>query len=245
MTRNRSQNCRFWLQRVSNGFWMLFSSAFPSAAFLSWVPSLWRMQARFLTAHSLHKNTLVPSCFASQVSLVAADALAFVIPVLVCYILLIHLPPPSASAFHFLTQLLPTSHSALHHHRSFSLLTSPLLQHYRVHLLPQSLPRQTFSCWAVKSVPCPPLYSLHWCCSAHRPHCLPGCVRFRCSSPSCIPCPPPVKWLWHYTAGRAPSCRTASLSVRLSIAKAGRSLVELQSDRAHASVSVPVCLSHS
>lgn len=71
--------------------------------------------------------------------------------------------------------------------------------------------------------------------------CLPCRVGFWCSSPSCIPCPPLVKWLWHYTAGKAPFCRTASLSVRLSIAKAGRSLQELESEGVHASVSVWVC----
>lgn len=54
---------------------------------------------------------------------------------------------------------------------------------------------------------------------------LPGGARFPCSSPSYIPCPPLVKWRGHYTAGRAPFCRTASLGVSLSIARAGRSVV--------------------
>lgn len=54
---------------------------------------------------------------------------------------------------------------------------------------------------------------------------LPGGARLPCSSPSYIPCPPLVKWRGHYTAGRAPFCRTASLGVSLSIARAGRSVV--------------------
>lgn len=53
---------------------------------------------------------------------------------------------------------------------------------------------------------------------------LPAGARFPCSSPSCIPCPPLVKWLGRYRAGREPSCRTASLRVSPSIARAGRSV---------------------
>lgn len=99
------------------------------------------------------------------------------------------------------------------HSHLFSSL--PLLQHYipseqLLPLLSHTLMPQSYAADTLNTI-----LTLH----------LPGGARFPCSSPSYIPCPPLVKWRGHYTAGRAPFCRTASLGVSLSIARAGRSVV--------------------
>lgn len=124
----------------------------------------------------------------------------------------------------------------LHLHNSFSQLLLPLLPWLSAPSPPLHLLGQRLSSWPVK-IQSFMLSLMLWCCRLLL--CLPVDVKFQCSSPSCIPCPPPVKWLEHYTACRAPSCRTASSPVRLSIARAGSSPLEQQSDSVHASVSVP------
>lgn len=104
--------------------------------------------------------------------------------------------------------------SPLHRHSHFSFSSLPLLQHsiseQLLPLLSAALMPQSYAADTLNTI-----LTLH----------LPGGARFPCSSPSYIPCPPLVRWGGRYTAGRAPFCRTASLGVALSIARAARSVV--------------------
>ena len=228
---NQRQDCRFRLQRGWDVFWELLyhhhhhhrghlePSARVCGHFYHPYKYHWFDQLCLWQSSQHPRNTLVPSCPGLQGSLHCQ------LPVFSPHVnlpsVLLHHISITPSLF---ILLLPSSPPAARLHGSFSspdVAPPPILEYTFSQLLTSAISPSSPSTLSLSLSLCSVTQALMLHRSQPLP-CLPGGVRFRCSSPSCIPCPPPVKWLWHYTAGRAPSCRTASLSVRASIARAGR-----------------------